>query len=64
MDFFDGLVVEEVTDPHELTGVPDENLVVLKVGLKIGPKGLFAQKVRKMRAAEQVERGSTCGSTC
>jgi len=30
--------------------------------MKIGPKGRFMKAIRKMKALEQAELGSTCGS--
>uniref|UniRef100_A0A7S4VU49 Uncharacterized protein n=1 Tax=Alexandrium monilatum TaxID=311494 RepID=A0A7S4VU49_9DINO len=58
----EALEAEEVADPQELTGVPDEELSELAKHMKIGPKGRFMKAIRKMKALEQAELGSTCGS--
>jgi len=62
MELVQVLEAEEVSEPQELTGVPEEELTELTKGWKIGPKGRFMKAVRRMRAAEQAEFGSTCGS--
>jgi len=64
VDLVEKLAAEEVTDPQELTGVPDEELASLVVGWKMGPKGRFMKAVQRMKAAERAELGSTTGSTC
>jgi len=58
------LVAEDVTDPQELTGVGEDELASLTVGLKIGPKGRFMKAVSRLKAQERAELGSVVGSTC
>jgi len=62
MELLDRLRAEEVNDPQELTGVQEDELASFTEGWKIGPKGRFMKAVRRMRALEQAELGSTCGS--